>query len=847
MTAFLLVTLTSLINAAPKKIYFSYTLHGNMNYDRYPRSTIWEKFPETYQNILDFIGERPQFKGQIQLSGQTLKTLQQIAPDFLQQVKELVLKGQIDITGTFYSEPVNVCIDGETNLLAASLGTSIVRTEMAQPSGFFLQEHAWNPQLPWILTKAGVDWSPIRMARHDRYYPFYAVGLDGVKIPVVQELRSYGNYLELVETLPDRALILIGGDYELPRRFVQAYEETERINERHGEIQVEWIRVKDYLDRFPVRGEEFVDNSKLVGIENWDSYSRWTADPLDIRVHTITKRAMTAIRGAKIAAAVAPLYARAHDLVGPIEADVPIAAVESHEEDAGLDWDIEHASTYPDVEAKYLKHNDKTTALSRAKHLLAWGVNSDSRGWWPLYERRVERMESLEEVISLSEEIMARALLPIGAAVRPCEEVVRHYIVFNPEKERVVVLRINTDRPYQVVGDGEKNIESRNYRRGSSYELEASVSLPGYGYSVIGLRDGGSVENRRWVPGTSVKNERLELSVETGIMHMTAEGRKVALALDPFQVRIMAEMVNRQYPMLEGWHDAKPYGPARVMVNLEGLYPRLRVDRQVDWVVHLRQEYELFPDHVDCRWTFTFPHPTLIRKVGTFRNFDDLFRPEGLMARLETGSSGEVFYDVPFGIATHNVDGPSYVCALSFALLQQNEQGVVLAARTGSQAIAVDAANGSLGLALGASTPSGPVRNPYMVVDGLKIEHESPWYAEPFIGSHVHEFVIFPFSGQWSSENVPARVRGMLNPPYLFELLTQRNSPPGMPASGSFVKLEPENMELTHVEAAGSEIEVRLNERCREESEGTIQLGSRRASFSAQPNGIVELNIAAGN
>ena len=191
ITAVLLVSMISAISAAPKKVYFSYTLHGNMNYDRYPRSTIWEKFPETYQNILDFIAERPEFKGQIQLSGQTFKTLQQTSPEFLQQVLKLQQEGQIDITGTFYAEPVNVCMDGETNLLAASLGTSIIRTELAPPSGFFLQEHAWNPQLPWILTKSGVDWSPIRMAQHDHYHPFYAVGLDGTKIPVVQELRSY--------------------------------------------------------------------------------------------------------------------------------------------------------------------------------------------------------------------------------------------------------------------------------------------------------------------------------------------------------------------------------------------------------------------------------------------------------------------------------------------------------------------------------------------------------------------------------------------------------------------------------------------------------------------------------
>ena len=38
----------------PKKVYMSFILHGNMNYDRYVRTTIWEQFPVIYDNLLDF-------------------------------------------------------------------------------------------------------------------------------------------------------------------------------------------------------------------------------------------------------------------------------------------------------------------------------------------------------------------------------------------------------------------------------------------------------------------------------------------------------------------------------------------------------------------------------------------------------------------------------------------------------------------------------------------------------------------------------------------------------------------------------------------------------------------------
>ena len=44
---------------ARKKVYITYILHGNMNYDRYVRPTIWKEFPVIYDNLLDFMDQHP--------------------------------------------------------------------------------------------------------------------------------------------------------------------------------------------------------------------------------------------------------------------------------------------------------------------------------------------------------------------------------------------------------------------------------------------------------------------------------------------------------------------------------------------------------------------------------------------------------------------------------------------------------------------------------------------------------------------------------------------------------------------------------------------------------------------
>ena len=70
----IIASIISPTQAATKRVYMSYILHGNMNYDRYIRPYIWQQFPIIYNNLLDFMDEHPDFKGKVQFSGHILFT-----------------------------------------------------------------------------------------------------------------------------------------------------------------------------------------------------------------------------------------------------------------------------------------------------------------------------------------------------------------------------------------------------------------------------------------------------------------------------------------------------------------------------------------------------------------------------------------------------------------------------------------------------------------------------------------------------------------------------------------------------------------------------------------------------
>jgi hypothetical protein len=212
------------------------------------------------------------------------------------------------------------------------------------------------------------------------------------------------------------------------------------------------------------------------------------------------------------------------------------------------------------------------------------------------------------------------------------------------------------------------------------------------------------------------------------------------------------------------------------------------------------------------------------------------------MARLETNEEGKVWYDVPFGITDHNYPSPSYVCMQNFALLQQDHHGVMMVAKTGSQAMQVNEQAGSLALALGASTAAGPLKNPEMKVEGLKINHEQPFISEFFKGEYSHEFLICPFEGKWEDSHMPSLAENLVNDLSFFQIQNDNKAVTGFPGSSSFITSETPDAEITDIDNRTGALILRLNNRGAITS-GIITMGKLSYPYELKPNSITEINL----
>lgn len=814
-------------NGAPRKVYMTYILHGNMNYDRYVRPTIWKNFPVIYNNLMDFMDQHPDFRGQLQFSGQTYGSLLQAAPYVIEHAKKIRQRGQLNFTGTFYSEPVNVNMDGETNYRCAWLGTKIIESAVGETDGFYLQERAYHPQLPWILRHSNVSWMPV-ITGDDAWRPFRLKGMDGTSSVCVPITR--GNFLDKVRKAPVNSLIAIEEDYEFPQTFVNAYNKVESYNRSQQEVTVEWITVKDYIQKFGVDKERYVDHSAKARHRENGTYSRWTADPLDIQIQHLTNHAMADMRSAKMVVAIAR-----HLFDVNLDEDFASSGYQLHWEP--LAWNIERAELYPDIEPQFLSRHGCVTLLSKAEHQLLWAVNSDSKGWYPLYEKRRERMNALRNCSDICHYIINKGMKVLAEQCNVnAQGMDKCFVLLNCESARKKTISIECAEPLDFV-DLSNNLPlcSSVNRDGNHYTMYVEVPMPQYGYKIIGARHSSKCDDVNWCNGTTISNNHLCLSAEGEKVVLSGRGMRTEIFLDTFQIKALAEMNMGKGD--DTWRQAKAYGGQRISVSTDGLYPQLRIEWQPDWLVHLQQTFTLKRDHVICDMHFEFPHPTLVRKEGAVTH--STFNPEGLNLIVKTGTGGKVGYDIPFGISEYSLEGLSYFCPLTSLWLQcGNHEGMLISPQTGEQAFSANLTNGTMKVYLGASTTSGPISAVNLAFrDKTNVSQEEAWYAEPFQGGYNHRVVFMPYKGTWQDCHLPQMLRWLSQPVYCREIIHAGYG--SLPAEGSFLQVDVPNVDITVVDDEGQGIFIRCNEREGRKTDAVIILDKKKYKISLPPFGIV--------
>jgi len=277
------------------KVSFALVIHSHQpvgNFDH----VIEDAYQKSYAPFVRALHEHPRIRLSLHFSGILLEWLEKRHPEYFQQLRELAGRGQIELVGGGYYEPILPAIpDSDKIAQLRKLADYLHEHFGSAPRGAWIAERVWEPTLPRPLAKAGVEY----VVLDDTH--FLAAGLqpwqlhgtfvteeDGFPlrlVPSSKALRYTIPFREPAETLrilrqgnnQNDSLFAMGDDCEKFGVWPGTYDHVfkngwlERFFKALEGSQdwLETITVADYLSSHPAVGRIYLPTASYAEMMEW--------------------------------------------------------------------------------------------------------------------------------------------------------------------------------------------------------------------------------------------------------------------------------------------------------------------------------------------------------------------------------------------------------------------------------------------------------------------------------------------------------------------------------------------------------------------------------------------------
>ena len=193
-------------------------------------------FERSYLPFVECLARHPRVRMGLHYSGSLLEWLAGKHPEYLKQIKMLAARGQVEVVGGGFYEPILITIPLEDQVeQIRRLSVFIEEHFGKRPAGAWLAERVWEPQLPAALSEAGVDYTLVddshfltagrEMPELFGYYVAEDRGHMVKVIPGLQELR----YLLPFGTIEDSIAFLRRSANEHPGAMASMGDDMEKF------------------------------------------------------------------------------------------------------------------------------------------------------------------------------------------------------------------------------------------------------------------------------------------------------------------------------------------------------------------------------------------------------------------------------------------------------------------------------------------------------------------------------------------------------------------------------------------------------------------------------------------
>lgn len=141
-----------------KTIFFPMVFHFHQPVDNFD----WvydDCFDKAYGPLIDSIYDVPEVRITLHFSGNLLEWFINNKPKYIQKLKKMASRGQIEIIGGGYYEPIYAIIPQRDRIAQMKKLSELVKNEFnLEVKGAWLSERVWEPNYPSFLSDAGLEY-----------------------------------------------------------------------------------------------------------------------------------------------------------------------------------------------------------------------------------------------------------------------------------------------------------------------------------------------------------------------------------------------------------------------------------------------------------------------------------------------------------------------------------------------------------------------------------------------------------------------------------------------------------------------------------------------------------------
>jgi hypothetical protein len=279
-----------------KKVKFLFGVHCHQPVGNFEH-VFDEAYEKSYLPFIQAMDAHPRIKFAVHYSGVLYDWFLKKHPEFIEHLKKLVKRGQMEVMSAGYYEPIIPVIPDDDKLGQIEKSNDFIKATFgAAPRGLWLTERIWEPHLPKILARTGIEYVTVDDSHfmsagltQDQLRGYYVTEEEGstVKIfPINKNLRYLIPFKLPEETIKYLAEIaseegttagILADDGEKfgvwPGTHKWVFEEgyLEHLLTKIEE-NLSWIEpmtFSEYLEEFPARGRVYLPTASYSEMMEW--------------------------------------------------------------------------------------------------------------------------------------------------------------------------------------------------------------------------------------------------------------------------------------------------------------------------------------------------------------------------------------------------------------------------------------------------------------------------------------------------------------------------------------------------------------------------------------------------